>query len=240
MRSSRIPEKYTMMKRTIPSLVDLCVQTAIDNIRYLGDVGETDLHLLERILPHCTVEQLMHVENSTEGRDLSPVTDKLWKKFYESQFGAKSVNLVIERMKQKRVSFKWKQLYEAKMKDFEEAQQKSFDRIRELYKKENARKQSKQVQFCTKVPPSSNKRSFFGGGPSGNLGNTKSNIMKKAKLQFLNSQEMTNLAVMKKSSLQRSQESASSFSRPAGFLGRDSASTAKHAKSMGRTFQKTL
>lgn len=68
MRSSHIPERYTMMKRKIPSLVDLCVQTAIDNIRYLGDVGETDLHLLEHILPHCTVEQLMHVENSTEVR----------------------------------------------------------------------------------------------------------------------------------------------------------------------------
>lgn len=53
----------------IPSLVDLCVQTAIDNVRYLGDVGETDSHLLERILPHCTLEQLIHVENSTQVRN---------------------------------------------------------------------------------------------------------------------------------------------------------------------------
>lgn len=56
------------MKRKGPSLVDLCVQKAIDNLRYLGDVGETALHLLERILPHCTLDQLMHVENSTEVR----------------------------------------------------------------------------------------------------------------------------------------------------------------------------
>ena len=47
-----------------------------------------------------------------QGRDLSPVTDKLWKNFYELQFGAKSANLVIDRMKQKKVSFKWKKLYE--------------------------------------------------------------------------------------------------------------------------------
>lgn len=49
--------------REVPSLVDLCATVVIDNIRYLGDVGETDIHLLERILPHCTSEQLMHVEN---------------------------------------------------------------------------------------------------------------------------------------------------------------------------------
>jgi len=52
----------------IPTLVDLCVQTVIDNVRYLGDVGHVDQHLLERILPHCTVDQLMHVEKSTKVR----------------------------------------------------------------------------------------------------------------------------------------------------------------------------
>jgi len=50
----------------IPTLVDLCVQKVIDNVRYLGNVGYVDQHLLERILPHCTVDQLMHVEKSTK------------------------------------------------------------------------------------------------------------------------------------------------------------------------------
>ena len=50
-------------------MVDLCVRTAIDNLRYLGDVGETDLYLLDRILPHCTVDQLMRVEKCTEVRN---------------------------------------------------------------------------------------------------------------------------------------------------------------------------
>ncbi|KAL1567315.1 hypothetical protein AAHA92_02805 [Salvia divinorum] len=67
------------MMRKAPSLVDLCVNMAIDNVRYLGDVGETDNHLLERILCHCTLDQLMHIENITTDSDLSPVTDKLWK-----------------------------------------------------------------------------------------------------------------------------------------------------------------
>ncbi|XP_059664968.1 uncharacterized protein LOC132311194 [Cornus florida] len=220
-------------QRKVPCLLDLCVQTAVDNVRYLGDVGETDIHLLGRILPHCTFDQLMHVENSTEGRDLSPVTNKLWKKFYEKQFGAKSTDLVVERMKQRKVSFKWKQLYEAKTKALEVAQQKSFDRIKELYKKEDARKQSRQVQICTKVPPSSSKRSFYGGGPGSNISNTKSNMMKKAKLEFLNSREVKNLAAMKNNSLQRN-HCVSSMRKPGGFSGTSCASTSKLTKPIGR------
>lgn len=56
--------------RKIPKLVDLCIQTAIDNVRYMGDVGETDILLLKEILPHCTADQLMHIENSTKVRVL--------------------------------------------------------------------------------------------------------------------------------------------------------------------------
>ncbi|KAK2982601.1 hypothetical protein RJ640_024661 [Escallonia rubra] len=263
-------ESDIVMKTKVPSLVDLSVQTAIDNIRYLGDVGETALHLLERILPHCTMEQLMHVESSTETRDLSPVTNKLWKRFYELQFGAKSTNVVVERMKEKKLQFKWKQLFEAKSKDVEEAQQKSFDRIKQLYKKEDARrivlseeawspwevratygavlwedipngwrkigKQSRQVQLCTKVPPSSSKRSFYGGGgPGSSVGNTKSSLMKKAKVDFLNSREVKNLTAMKRNAVQKT-HSASSLTKPASFSGKASASTPKYIKPFQRRF----
>lgn len=124
-------------KRKVPSLVDLCVSLAVENVKYLGDVGETDLHLLDRILPHCTLDQLMHIEKSTVGRDLSSVTDKLWKTFYEKQFGERSTDLVIQRMRQKKVSFRWLQLYEAKLKEIAEAENKLAARIRQLYKKED-------------------------------------------------------------------------------------------------------
>lgn len=60
--------RKTMMEGKIPSLVDLCAWTAIDNLRYLGDVGETDIYLLGKILPHCTLDQLMHVEKCSEVR----------------------------------------------------------------------------------------------------------------------------------------------------------------------------
>ncbi|KAK3042412.1 hypothetical protein RJ639_000136, partial [Escallonia herrerae] len=215
-------ESDIILKTKVPSLVDLTVQMAIDNIRYLGNVGETALHLLERILPHCTMEQLMHVESSTE--------------VYELQFGAKSTNVVVERMKEKKIQFKWKQLFEAKSKDVEEAQQKSFDRIKQLYKKEDARKQSRQVQLCTKVPPSSGKRSFYGGGgPGSSVGNTKSSLMKKAKVDFLNSQEVKNLTAMKRNAVQKT-HSASSLTKPASFSGKASASTPTYVKPFERRF----
>lgn len=57
-----------MSARKLPSLVDICVEKVIDNIRYLGNVGFVDQYLLERILPHCTLDQLMHVEKASEVR----------------------------------------------------------------------------------------------------------------------------------------------------------------------------
>ncbi|PIN04668.1 hypothetical protein CDL12_22793 [Handroanthus impetiginosus] len=198
------------MMHKAPSLVDLCVQVAIDNVRYLGDVGETDYHLLERILSHCTIDQLIHIENCTEGRDLSPVTDKLWKRFYKQQFGVESTNIVVERMRQKKVTFQWRKLYEAKLQEREEATQKSLDRIRKRYQEEDAKRQRRQVQLCTKVPPSSKKRSFYGGVAAANIYNTKSGLMKKAKIEFVNSREVKNIAAMKNKVVHKNQ----SFSSP--------------------------
>ncbi|KAL2937492.1 Transcription elongation factor B polypeptide 3, partial [Bienertia sinuspersici] len=183
-RQIHLSDKYRVGKGKAPSLLDLCVQTAIDNIRYIGNVGPVASDLLERILPHCTVEQLMHIENATSERDLSPETDKLWKKFYEAQFGARSVEMVVERMSKFKVAYNWRQLYQAKLKDQDEAKKKSVERLAQLYKTENARKQSRQIQICAKVPPSSKKRSFGGGfGDSSTFSSVKSSIMKKAKVE---------------------------------------------------------
>ncbi|XP_071729195.1 uncharacterized protein [Rutidosis leptorrhynchoides] len=132
-------EWCTKSGRKVPSLFDLCAEKVVDDVRYLGDLVETNQHLLERILPHCTVDQLIRIEDSNVGQDLSPVTDKLWKNFYTQQFGSKNARLVVDRMKQMHVSFRWRQLYEAKLKEVKEAQQKSFKRVKQLYKKEDAK-----------------------------------------------------------------------------------------------------
>ncbi|KAL8506309.1 hypothetical protein ACS0TY_017251 [Phlomoides rotata] len=200
-----------MMMRKAPSLVDLCVQLAIDNIRYLGDVGCIDCHLLDRILSHCTVENLAHIEDRTEGRDLTPVTDKYWMKFCKKQFPmeSKKDDVIIERLRQKNMTFTWRKLYEARLKKREEDTKKFGDRLKQRYKEADAKKQSRQIQLCSKVPPSSKKRSYWGGPGASNICNTKSNLMKKAKIEFVNSREVKNIVAMKKMAVQRNHSAPS-------------------------------
>ncbi|CAH8387543.1 unnamed protein product [Eruca vesicaria subsp. sativa] len=191
-----------------PSLVDLCVRLAIDNVRYIGYVGGVDFQLLEKIFQHCTLEQLMHIEDSTPDTDLSPVTNELWKRFYEKQYGAKNLSFVVEKMERSRVSFKWRELYEAKSKVVEEDEKEAVDRLKERYKNEDARKQSRQTKLCAKAPPI--KKAFWGNSGSGyNLSHVKSNIMKKAKLDVLKSQEVKNLTAIKRNSIQKGVSSPS-------------------------------
>lgn len=172
-------------RRKVPSLVELCRDTAILNLRFMGDVGDTELHLLKDILPRCNIKELTHIEYSSEGRDLSPVTDDLWKRFYLRYFGEKNANTVINRMKQNKVVFKWRELYEAKEKELDEV-------INRTVKKINAEIQHRnqwnlQFQSCSEDPLSEKKRGHGEGiGPS----NMKSNLMKKAKLEYRNSHEV--------------------------------------------------
>lgn len=227
----------TIARKKIPSLLDLCVQTAIDNLRYIGDIGEVATHLLERILPHCTVDQLTHIENSTEGRDLSSVTDDLWKRFYEKQFGQESAELVISRMRQKKVVFKWRQLYEAKMKEREQFQNKSAQRLKQRYQEEQEKKQSRRVKYTKLAPPSSCKRSWSSASSSYNVSNLKSNILKKAKIECLNSHEAKIHATMRKNAIQRQSYPPQSIARstkPSNFLRTSSASSSKILKPPGR------
>ncbi|XP_020091251.1 transcription elongation factor B polypeptide 3 [Ananas comosus] len=220
-------------RKRIPTLVELCTRKAIDNLRYLGDVGELDLYLLKDIVAHCTVDQLAHIENSTKGRDLSPVTDSLWKRFYEQQFGVESTNLAIKRMKQKHVFFKWKQLYEAKTKEREEAQNRVAEKLKQRYAESLAQKQSRQIRICSKIPPSGGKRSFWGGGASSTISNFKSPLMKKAKIECLNSPEAKIHATMRKNALQRNNltfKSAPSPVKPNNLRGMDPSASSKAAK----------
>ncbi|ONK73918.1 uncharacterized protein A4U43_C03F920 [Asparagus officinalis] len=224
-------------KKKIPSLLDLCIQTAIDNLRYMADVGEVDAHLLQRILPHCDIDQLRHIENSTEGRDLSSVTDDLWKRFYEKDFGKESSDVVIGRMRQKQVVFKWRQLYEAKYKEREAFKDKLKLKLKQRYQEEEEKKLSRQVKYTKKEPPSSCKRSYPSGSTSYNVSNLKSNILKKAKLESLQSHEAKIHATMRKNALQRKispPERISRASKPSNFLRTSLASSSKLSKPPGR------
>eukprot|EP00249_Psilotum_nudum_P015415 c25316_g1_i1 orf=385-1143(+) len=189
-----------MASRNIPSLVDLCIQSAIDNVQFLGDVGQTDVSLLRKILPHCTTEQLLRIETSSIGRDLSSITDELWRKCYARKFGPENVEAVMKRMKKRGVSFKWKLLYEAKMREQEEVQKQYVDRLKQLYAEAEIKKQSRQIQICTKVPPiRKRKRCDMGGSGSSNcFSDVKGRLMKKAKMEFSLSEARMQSAVRNK------------------------------------------
>lgn len=121
-----------------------------------------DISILN-FLPHCNVDQLMHVEKCSKsiGRDVSIVTDKLWKKFQGreflpqliSHFQLSSANVVVQSMRERKVWLKWETLYEAILKETVEFENKVSDRIRQLYKKENERKLSRQLKVCEVVKP---------------------------------------------------------------------------------------
>ncbi|ESQ53000.1 hypothetical protein EUTSA_v10017014mg [Eutrema salsugineum] len=188
-----------------PSLVDLCLRTLIDNVRYIGYVGGVDFHLLEQILQHCTLEQLMHIEDCTHDTDLSPVTNKFWKRYCEKLYGAnvEDLILVVKELKREKINFTWRQLYEAKLKAVKEGEKEAVDKLKQRYKAEDARKQSRQTKLCSKAPPT--KKAFWANSGSGyNLSNVKSNIMKKAKLDLLKSQEVKNLTAIKRNTIQKS------------------------------------
>jgi len=63
-------------------------------------------------------------------------------------------------LKEKRVSFTWLQLYEAKVKKMAQDENEAVDRLAQRCKQEDARKQSMKTKICTKLPPS--KRRFCG------------------------------------------------------------------------------
>nr|XP_011463641.1 PREDICTED: uncharacterized protein LOC105351343 [Fragaria vesca subsp. vesca] len=128
-----------------------------------------DLELVEQILPHCSKTQLIHIEKSTKDRDLSPVTDKLWKTFYEKEFGIESTESVSEIMKEWNLKFKWSDLYQEKSK-----------RVKGASKKESDGKLSRQVRVSkNQVPPlsRSNKGKWlkkkFGGAKHSSCGKRK-------------------------------------------------------------------
>ena len=185
------------------------IEKMIDTLTQAGRVGDKrrlevfaacDVSILEKVLPHCNVDQLMYVEKccKSRGRDLSLVTDQLWKKFYEREFGVSKANVVVQRMREKKVSFKWVILYEAKLKERAEAENKAIDRVKQLYKKENERKQSRQLKVCEAVKPITRKR-----GCDEICNIKKGNLMKKARKEFENCREVKDLAAIYRIALQR-------------------------------------
>ncbi|KMZ69643.1 hypothetical protein ZOSMA_20G01210 [Zostera marina] len=182
----------------VPSLLNLTIELAILNLGKMGDVGWTDLDLLDKIIPYCTFEEMKFIEDSTTCQDLTPITDKHWQRFYIAEFGRNSWNDSIKMMKDLNVTYKWRDLYNAKLKEREEATKESGKRLKQRYIELNEEKQSRQVKLTSKIPPSSGKKrnwdtAFKLNSPTSS---TKGNLMKKSRLEFRNSNEVRNRSVM--------------------------------------------
>jgi elongin-A len=183
-------------------LLELCIRSAIDNLQYLGDVGETDIQLLKIILPHCNAEQLNHIETSTKDRDLSPVTDELWRKCYGRQFGNDAVTMVKERMAKRNAKFKWRQLYQAKVREQEDLQKEGVKRLKDLYKEQNSQKESRKCRPIDLKPPESKRirRTGVAGGARGSASVSrtpaKGRLMQKSRIDFAKSSAASRDATM--------------------------------------------
>ncbi|XP_047080354.1 uncharacterized protein LOC124691122 [Lolium rigidum] len=167
-----------------PSLLELCVRKAIDNLRRIESVDGVDTALLRRILPHCDLEQLTRIESRT-ATDLTPVTDVLWKGFYRRQFGEEHTSRVVDRMQRAGARYKWKDLFKAKTKQQKEVEDRMVEALTNKCRARNAERQSRAIKRFTKVQPSSCKRSYFGGGPSGMSSGSgyKNPMLKKARME---------------------------------------------------------
>lgn len=127
----------------------------MDNLRYVDNVDGVEMDLLQRILPHCKMEDLTRIENNTE-MDLTPVTDKLWKLFYTRQFGEENANQVVKRMSMSGARYKWKDLFDAKTKKQKEYEEKMGQRLAKKYEAAKAgkvvivlyRKCAKWIDMC--------------------------------------------------------------------------------------------
>nr|CAB3480130.1 unnamed protein product [Digitaria exilis] len=136
-----------------PSLLDLCVQKIIDNLRDLGGVDGIEMELLKRILPHCTLEQLTRVENRTR-MDLSSITDPLWRRFYQREFGVDHTNQVIEKMKAIRgKTFTWRELFKAKTERQKEVEDKMLEKITKKFQAEKAGGGPSSLSTCSYKSP---------------------------------------------------------------------------------------
>jgi elongin-A len=88
------------------------------------------------------------------------------------------------------------------VKEQEEIQKKGVDRLRELYKEANSLKANRQIQACEITPPDSKRRKSAPGGggsaPAARFANCKGRLMKKARMEYVNSNEAKMHAAMRK------------------------------------------
>ncbi|GAQ77802.1 RNA polymerase II transcription factor SIII subunit A [Klebsormidium nitens] len=183
-------------------LQELCLYKIVDNLDMLGDVGDTPAIFLERILAHCTLDQLKRIEDASKGRDLESITNEFWHRFYQKKWGAEATGIIENRVQKKGLPLRWRALYDHKVKQEEQIQAKCVSRLRELFIKEKNEKLARTVQVCARRPEVK-KRAV---GPQSPGGVQRGRLLAKAKKDYVGSFD----AQRRKSLLQRQPSSGPS------------------------------
>nr|XP_017245788.1 PREDICTED: uncharacterized protein LOC108217469 [Daucus carota subsp. sativus] len=98
----------------------------------------------------------------------------------------------------------------AKLKNVEEAEQKSIERMRQLYQNEDAR-----------------------WGPGRIVGSSKGSLMKKSRDDFVNSQEVRNLTALRQNAVQKNDRPLC-IREPGGFSSNGSSSNSQGSRALQR------
>ncbi len=101
-----------------PSLLELCIRTACENVAHIGDVGSLPTQFVSRILQSCSgADQLRHIEVCSKRLDLGQVSDELWRRWFANDFGTTCAEYIIhtgERLGPQNPIPKWRRLYDEK------------------------------------------------------------------------------------------------------------------------------
>eukprot|EP01119_Soliformovum_irregulare_P004571 TRINITY_DN15627_c0_g1_i1.p1 TRINITY_DN15627_c0_g1~~TRINITY_DN15627_c0_g1_i1.p1 ORF type:complete len:227 (-),score=28.43 TRINITY_DN15627_c0_g1_i1:181-810(-) len=130
-------------------LRDLCLRSISDNIDQIEGVGDLPTELLDKVLHKCTVEQLIHVEETSHRRDLKKFTDRFWKNHCKTILGIEEItdeHLRVSGAKS------WRILYASKKHSDEDKKRKFSERARQIYKKEENTKSAKSIKVINPPP----------------------------------------------------------------------------------------
>ncbi|KAJ4894985.1 Longin domain-containing protein [Raphanus sativus] len=98
-----------LYQKETSSLIDMCLERLTVSLNYVNSMPE---ELLERLLGLCTSEEVLRLETNN---DIYSLTDPVWKRFYQHEFGSKETELVHQNLGMYDTSFKWSECFNQKL-----------------------------------------------------------------------------------------------------------------------------
>ncbi|KAF2543548.1 hypothetical protein F2Q68_00032368 [Brassica cretica] len=98
-----------LYQKEASSLRDLCLKSLTGSLTYVNSMPED---LLKRFLGLCTSEELLRIDINN---DIYKLTDPVWKRFYQHEFGSKETELVHQNLGMCDTSFKWSECFHEKL-----------------------------------------------------------------------------------------------------------------------------